>query len=139
MANNQLSGTIPSELGSLTALDRINLFQNSLTGPIPTELFRKSPGTDRPLTYLNLGGGNDVSGTIPTEVGLFAGTYLILGQELTGTLPTELLGLTNLTRLDLSKNRKVSLFANKRNPITKVLRFAMVLNFFLTLLLILYR
>ena len=35
---NQLSGLIPSELGSLTNLQRLSLSRNRLTGPIPTEL-----------------------------------------------------------------------------------------------------
>ena len=40
---NQLTGTIPPELGSLTNLERLYLSDNQLTGPIPPELGRASP------------------------------------------------------------------------------------------------
>ena len=35
---NQLSGTIPSELGNLTNLERLVLYNNQLSGTIPSEL-----------------------------------------------------------------------------------------------------
>ncbi len=35
---NQLTGTIPLELGSLTSLERLSLYDNQLTGAIPTQL-----------------------------------------------------------------------------------------------------
>ena len=36
--NNQLSGSIPTELGSLSNLEALSLSQNQLSGPIPSEL-----------------------------------------------------------------------------------------------------
>jgi len=36
--DNQLRGTIPSELAKLSHLERLNLSNNQLSGPIPSEL-----------------------------------------------------------------------------------------------------
>ena len=36
--DNSLSGSIPSELGSLSVLVSLSLYVNQLTGPIPSEL-----------------------------------------------------------------------------------------------------
>mmetsp|Transcript_6050 Transcript_6050/g.13486 ORF Transcript_6050/g.13486 Transcript_6050/m.13486 type:complete len:132 (-) Transcript_6050:111-506(-) len=59
---NRLSGTIPSQLGNLTNLERLFLGGNRLTGQMPTELGR--------LTNLQIFSfdGNDLSGAIPDEV-----------------------------------------------------------------------
>jgi Leucine-rich repeat (LRR) protein len=38
LGSNNLSGTIPTELGNLTSLIQLNFFNNSLTGTIPAEL-----------------------------------------------------------------------------------------------------
>jgi len=45
--NNQLTGEIPSEIGNLTNLERLILFDNQLTGIIPDEICNQgdsSPG-----------------------------------------------------------------------------------------------
>ena len=60
---NQLSGSIPTALGSLPNLERMILNHNSLTWTIPTSL------TSLTLTHLNLV-GNSLTGCIP--VGLTA-------------------------------------------------------------------
>ncbi len=38
LASNQLTGTIPTEIGSLTNLTSLNLGSNQLTGTIPAEI-----------------------------------------------------------------------------------------------------
>ena len=98
---NQLTGTIPTELGSLSNLEGLDLWGNQLTGTIPTEL-----GSLSNLRWLSLG-GNQLTGTIPTELvslsnleGLSLG-----GNQLTGTIPTELGSLSNLTELSLGGNQ----------------------------------
>ena len=60
---NKLSGTIPPELGDLTALTRLDFSGNQLSGTIPTEL-----GNLTALTRLDLD-RNQLSGTIPPELG----------------------------------------------------------------------
>ena len=60
---NSLTGSIPPELGNLSNLRRLNFSYNSLTGSIPPELGKLSR-----LTQLHLQ-GNQLSGSIPAELG----------------------------------------------------------------------
>ena len=98
---NSLSGTIPTELGDLTALQTLNFANNSgLTGGIPTQL-----GSLTALRTLDLSNNSGLTGGIPTELGdLTALEYLDLGGcwSLSGTIPTQLASLTALKQLDLS-------------------------------------
>ena len=100
LGNNQLAGTIPTELGELTDLTRLHLTINSLTGTIPTEL-----GELTVLYSLNLF-DNELEGPIPTELGELTDLYslILLYNYLTGPIPTELGELTALTTLTLSGN-----------------------------------
>ena len=72
-----LTGSIPPEIGNLTNLTRLFLYQNQLTGPIPPEI-----GDLTNLTRLYL-----------------------LDNQLTGSIPSEIGNLTNLTRLYLFDNQ----------------------------------
>ena len=60
---NQLTGSIPPELGSLADLQNLNLSGNRLDGPIPTVL-----GDLANLQNLSLG-NNQLTGAIPSELG----------------------------------------------------------------------
>ncbi len=101
LASNQLTGTIPTQLGDLTSLTRLWLWANQLTGSIPTEL-----GNLSSLTDLNLA-NNQLTGTIPAELGSLASLRrLSLGSnQLTGALPAELGNLSGLTDLWLWNNQ----------------------------------
>ena len=97
---NQLSGTIPPELGNLSNLRILRLENNQLTGAIPPELGRLSN-----LTHLWLY-DNQLSGTIPPELGNLSNLenlYLDTNQ-LTGAIPPELGNLSNLKDLVLGQN-----------------------------------
>lgn len=96
-----LTGTIPAEIGDLTALTRLNLGHNYLTGPIPEEI-----GSLAELTTLNLR-YNSLSGPIPSEIGQLAElTQLRLNRNnLEGGIIRELGKLAKLSWLDLSSNR----------------------------------
>ena len=98
---NQLSGTIPKELGNLSSLTRLHLSRNKLSGTIPKEL-----GKLTGLINLWLG-QNQLSGTIPTELGNMAGLIRLYlwGNQLSGEIPTELGKLTMIQELDLSENQ----------------------------------
>ncbi len=98
---NNFNGSIPPELGNLTALTNLSLVANPLTGSIPTEL-----GNLTTLTVLRLS-ANQLTGSIPPELGnLTALTFLDLSSnDLTGSIPSELGNLTALTNLDLDQNQ----------------------------------
>ncbi len=61
LESNNLVGTVPLELGNLSALRTLNLSFNEFTGPIPTEI-----GFLSQLADLNLA-ANALSGLIPNE------------------------------------------------------------------------
>ena len=63
LAYNQLTGSIPAELGSLTHLTDLYLASNQLTGSIPAEL-----GSLANLSSLNLY-ANQLTGSIPLQLG----------------------------------------------------------------------
>ena len=90
--NNQLTGEIPTELGSLANLQQLYLHNNRLTGEIPTEL--GSLANLQQLYFYN----NQLTGEIPTELGSLANLLVLhLGvNQLTGEIPTELGNLANL-------------------------------------------
>ncbi|RLD27051.1 MAG: hypothetical protein DRI54_01745 [Bacteroidetes bacterium] len=99
--SNQLSGTIPPELGNLTNLDTLDFWENQLTGSIPPEL-----GNLSNLKQLVLE-ENQLTGSIPPELGnLSSLTDLNLYEnQFTGSIPTELSTITNLKNLYLNRNQ----------------------------------
>ena len=100
LRDNDLSGEIPAELGSLSNLTGLSLSGNDLSGEIPAELGSLSNLT---ALYLN---GNELSGEIPAELGSLSNlTGLFLNDNnLSGEIPAELGSLSNLTGLSLSYN-----------------------------------
>ena len=101
LGNNQLTGSIPAELGNLTYLQELGLYNNQLSGPIPAEL-----GNLSNLQILRLG-QNQLSGSIPAELGNL--TYLqelsLHNNQLSGSIPGQLGNLTNLQYLYLNYNQ----------------------------------
>ncbi len=98
---NQLTGSIPSELGNLTALTSLDLNSNQLTGSIPSEL-----GNLSALTSLDLA-SNQFTGSIPSELGNLTNLQqlYLASNQLTGSIPSELGNLTNLQQLYLASNQ----------------------------------
>ena len=67
-------GTIPAEIALLTALVRLELQSNRITGTLPTSIGRASG-----LTYLNVN-GNSLVGVVPDGIGALSSMrYLNLG------------------------------------------------------------
>ena len=101
LGNNQLTGTLPVELGNLANLKTLFFRYNQLTGTIPTEL-----GNLTHLRWLDLS-INELSGTIPTELGKLGNLTImnLYDNHLTGTLPVELGSLVSLTTLSLRNNQ----------------------------------
>lgn len=98
---NNLSGTIPPELGNLTHLQELLLDSNQLSGPIPPEL----------ANLLNLQelrmDNNQLSGGIPPELGNLPNlqTLSLYKNHLSGIIPPELANLTRLQELWLESNQ----------------------------------
>ena len=63
LSENQLSGTIPAEIGNLTSLTDLLLGRNQLSGTIPVEIGNLTSLDDLELHV------NQLSGTIPAEIG----------------------------------------------------------------------
>jgi len=101
LGNNELTGSIPTELGNLTDLYVLDLAVNQLSGSIPPAF-----GTFSNLIYLELD-GNQLSGSIPPELANLTNLQkLYLGpNRLTGGIPPGLGDLTGLLELRLQHNR----------------------------------
>ena len=99
--NNQLTGTIPTELALLTGLEWLGLPRNQFTGSIPAELEN--------LTNLRVLGldGNQLTGQIPLQLtNLTNLQWLALDDnQISGIIPSELGDLTQLGHLSLGGNQ----------------------------------
>ena len=95
LMTNQLAGSIPPELGNLVNLFSLILSSNQLTGSIPPEL-----GDLSQLTFLDLN-NNQLSGSLPFAIGnLTALAWLYLqDNQLSGEFPSTITNLTHLQEL----------------------------------------
>jgi len=105
--NNNLSGSIPPELGNLTKLTHLSLSINNLTGPIPSTL-----GNLLNLTTLNLS-NNELTGSIPWQIGELPNLIemVIHDNNLSGCYPASLKNLCNQLT-SLNNNLHISDFNN---------------------------
>ena len=97
LAHNQIGGTIP-DFSPCTQLTKLLLHDNQLSGSIPPTLT-----TLRNLVDLRLA-NNNFNATVPTQWHVFSAmTFLDLSNNpgLTGTIPPELGGLSQLKKLHL--------------------------------------
>ncbi|KAK7848970.1 putative leucine-rich repeat receptor-like protein kinase [Quercus suber] len=99
--DNQLSGSIPQELGMLSSLSDLALSSNNLTGVIPASF-----GNLSDLTTLYLY-ENQLSSSIPQELGMLSSLsdLELSSNNLTGVIPTSFGNLSNLTTLYLYENQ----------------------------------
>ena len=100
LAHNSLSGSIPSELGNLSKLQSLTLGYNTLTGPIPATLGRL---TELRLLLLS---SNQLGGSIPSEIGDLANLkdLFLEVNELSGEIPSSISKLTKMTNVTLRDN-----------------------------------
>jgi len=87
-----LSGTLPSSLGLLSTLTRLQSEGGVFTGTIPPEI-----GSLDALVTLRLG-DNRLSGTLPSSLGLLSSMVIcyLFENSFTGSIPTTLCNLTKL-------------------------------------------
>lgn len=100
LAENGLSGQIPSELRMLTQMSMLWLNGNEITGSLPSQL-----GTLSYLARLDLS-DNVMRGTIPSEIGNLQRLEDInLGvNHFSGTIPSSLSNLPNLKTVWMDRN-----------------------------------
>ena len=101
LGGNGLSGSLPVELGQLSALRVLWLGSNRLSGSVPREL-----GDLGRLQSLELG-GNQFGGSIPSEIGQLSELNVLdlSWNQLSGSVPRELGDLDRLQSLRLSGNQ----------------------------------
>ena len=99
--SNQLSGSIPSSIGSLINLQILSLRNNQLTGEIPEEIGNL---TLLQSVYLF---NNQLIGGIPDEIGNLSNlvNLHLYFNQLTGSIPVSFSNLTNLQSLWLNNNQ----------------------------------
>jgi len=102
--NKGLRGTIPTELGELSELRMIALMDNALTGTIPQE-FSSLERLERVLLDSNGLTGDTAEGALDWIEGKANLIHLSVGfNNIIGTLPESIGGLTSLELLSLSDN-----------------------------------
>ncbi|CAI5478101.1 unnamed protein product, partial [Closterium sp. Yama58-4] len=100
MSGNALQGAIPPSLSTLVKLRVLDLSSNGLSGPIPNAFASLTL-----LTTLALG-SNQLTGPLPASFfGLSNLAHLLIGgNRISSTLPDTISGLTSLLALDVSRN-----------------------------------
>ncbi|NQT27365.1 choice-of-anchor D domain-containing protein [candidate division KSB1 bacterium] len=102
LLNNNLSGSIPAQIGDIRFLQKLNLSFNQINGAIPPQISLLDF-----LTNLNLG-NNQMQGSIPPEIGQLNLVELsLLGNQLEGPIPPEIGNLSQLNTLNLSSNNLI--------------------------------
>ena len=100
LSENNLTGTLPTQLGNLTSLSILSLWDNQLTGPIPTEI-----GNLVDMAYLDLS-ANQLNGSLPSQLGSLVSMIdmRLDHNQFTGQIPLELGNMINLDFLRLNSN-----------------------------------
>jgi Leucine-rich repeat (LRR) protein len=121
---NGLSGTIPSELGSLSKLESLALADNQLTGSIPADL-----GNLSELEVLFLY-NNQLSGSLPETLGtlLKLTTLYIDDNQLSGPIPDSFANLSEVTVLSASNNQLSGIIPSGLSTLPKLLRLMLSSN-----------
>ena len=101
LTSNNVQGSIPHELRSLSNMAVLDLSNNNLQGSIPVQVCRMYQ-----IAYMLLQ-NNKLSGTIPSQINMMEGAYEIYltNNNLQGTIPSAIASLSNLKALSLGGNQ----------------------------------
>uniref|UniRef100_M4CN72 non-specific serine/threonine protein kinase n=1 Tax=Brassica campestris TaxID=3711 RepID=M4CN72_BRACM len=110
LSGNQLTGTLPQELGSLSNLLILQIDYNGISGDLPTSLANL-----KKLKHFHMN-NNSITGQIPPEYSSLSDVlhFLMDNNKLTGYLPPELSQMASLKIIDLSSNKLTGEIPNKR-------------------------
>eukprot|EP00536_Pseudo-nitzschia_multiseries_P012458 jgi/Psemu1/208756/e_gw1.478.32.1 len=100
--SNYFTGSLPSAIVNMENLTYLYLRRNNMKFDL--EFIKKGKFADMFAMWLD---GNDIFGTIPTEVGLMTGlaSLSMANATLTGNIPEEIANLSQLRRLWLFNNK----------------------------------
>jgi len=101
LSKNNLGGTIPAWITSMTSLEKLILEQCGLTGEIPSDIGNLT--NLHTLIFFN----NDLTGSLPGSLGnlIKLEKARLQVNKFSGTIPDEIGNLTNLTHLELDRNQ----------------------------------
>lgn len=96
-----LLGTIPTEIGLLVNLEKVDLSFNQIYGSIPTEI-----GEWQSLEDFRAA-SNNMTGTIPTEIGFMSNLKWFIGyqNQISGTIPSEIGVMSSLKGFAVAQNQ----------------------------------
>jgi Leucine rich repeat len=117
--DNNFAGSISTRIGDLVQANLLDFSNNDITGTIPSEI--GALNNKLGILYLD---GNSFNGTIPSQMGLLTGLGVLYlsDNQLSGTVPVELASLSVLN-LHLSANNltgSLDMFCNKAAVLTRI-------------------
>lgn len=124
LAQNKISGTVPTSLGLLTQLTSLQLLTNSVSGSLPSELALMTK-----LVRLDFE-ANELSGTIPTEFAALTSLDFVDLEmnQLFGAIPSQIGLLTKLTYLDFDNNELSATIPTELAALTRLAFLYMATN-----------